>query len=458
MPTESIAPWHVKNVGSRGSGCSGVKNQPSPRPSGRTATAQLTKKATVARCSPNRRATVAEQPKDVAGTSVVYSLRIQNLGSLTKHYGAGAGTSILTKAARQIVSHLGAVGLTVQFSGRNFAGFDLTIDEPSTSYTDFEDISKSCLLDALREISTTIFSDGKNKFLAAPIFRGQISLPIERISQDGDDNANHRSRNAAGPFANAHETADAYINEMAAAVDLVRRIRNGDVILSWKQVRSLTDRQEVSHYSAYLAELSTGGRPIRPACGEMAMERLGLTSTLELETLSSSLRTPSKPRAAPIAVVISPSTIANHGWLLGHMFAKHSKNGARNFFIIVRIDGFSDVLQLKRGLDIIRSWNLKIGALISNLEPFRYEDIALIEPDFIVIPPHFLRSIPNRPENALALSAIAALGRFASERVIVQGVDSQLLARHAIDAGIEWGEGNFLAPASWGRVSACAEA
>lgn len=383
---------------------------------------------------------------------MLYALRVQNIDSLLLIFGSGAADAIHRAIEKQLLHHLYRAEAPVRFSRRKEGAYDIEVGESDVQrFGEIRDAS-AYLLAVCRGIATTPITTGTASFLAAPTVSKVAQVGEPSLCSDELERTHSRLSSTAYNHLQNYKTPEAFKADMAVAVKLVEELRHGQLIMAWQQVRSLVGKHETCHFNGALAGLSSGGSPAPLHYGETAMRRLGLASTLDLETIDQCLDGSNKPGTAPVAIEISLSTVCAHVWRLKHLLGQGANDVPARMRFVIRPDGYVDAQCIQRGLDVIRKANAEIGVIMSSDHRSFNEQIQHIRPDFLVIPSHFLRSILNRPENSLALSAIAALSQFVSPQVIIQGVDSQLLATHAINAGIGWGEGQFIAPASWTRV------
>jgi EAL domain-containing protein (putative c-di-GMP-specific phosphodiesterase class I) len=239
---------------------------------------------------------------------------------------------------------------------------------------------------------------------------------------------------------------------MGLAVEWVEDLCSDLLMMSWRQVRSLVDDRQPEHLTGRLAKLGPDGSAVTQRSAEFAMRRLGMGSILDHEVIARCLISLARELSEPVAVEISMQTLTTDFPMLEHLLNNFDEDVVRRIRLTIKSDSKDRRTEPREFIEFARRRGITFGTKIVLSNASSWLPIFQSSPDFVVIPGAIVRSAISDPDNIMALSKIGALASLVSPKVIAEGVDCALLAKHARDAGLEWGQGHFLGRTSWSRT------
>ena len=383
---------------------------------------------------------------------VLYALRLQNIDTVAFVYGDDAAQAVCRDIEACLARMLDEGGAAVRIARRESGAYDVQLNRPQNPVE--EQRFKSILFSVCKSIATTVRSNGLDRFLVCPVIAEVPLTTYEWPLTAGLAHCHAKIGATAGDSLFNYSTAEAFKSDMNAAVEWVEDLCSDLLLMSWDQVRSLTDDRSIEHLTGRLAKLATDGSAVTLRGAEIAMRRLGMANILDHEIITRCLASSSRELAAPVAVEVSTQTLSTHFPMLMHLLSNCDDQACHRIRLTIKADTNDHPTELTKLIGLARSRGIAVGTKIGLSCKAGWLRKFQSNPDFIVIPAAIVRSTISRPDNIMALSTIGALAKLVSPKIIAEGVDCALLAKNARNAGIEWGQGHFLGKTSWSRTRA----
>lgn len=381
----------------------------------------------------------------------ILAVRVQNIDAISVSFGVEAANQV----SEAVYASLHAIFDEGDFDGsvtqRACGAFDLVIEQTWTgaarldaAESVFQRLDRWC-----RDALLTIHNVGGGAILAAIALRKTQAFAGRSPAVSELDKAHAALSLGATPTSKIRLDDDTFAREMGLAVDWAEDYVGENLAFSWVPARSLQADAKIAHFHGRLCGMSSTGAVLDPARRQAAMARVGLGSALDLAVLDRAVAAAARASGPPLMVDISASTLQSSFWqislLLGTM-----KDGQRERLRIQIIPDLGGEDQyVASGIAELHRLGIKLGVEICQSAALHRNLMLSIEPEFVSIAPMFMRSVLVRPGNIEAVSTVHALARLIAPIVVMQGIDTLLLAEQARCAGVIWGEGEHLGVPSW---------
>ena len=380
-----------------------------------------------------------------------FAIRVTNINAIAEVFGEQIAKRISELVHASMIEIFDGCYFDGSVRVRDIGAFDLSIGQNwlGAAQLDAAESVIQRLGRWFRDVSLTVHEAGDAQLVAAITLLKLDSTSARQGPQLALDGAHAKLVSNEKSLFQGDHWRPAYAKEMRLAVEWMQSLVAGELQLSWIPVRSLQNSREVAYFHGQLCAISSNGMLVDTARSIHAIRQLGFDPALDIETLSRALDLASRSAGPHILIDISASTINSSFWLISQMIDAINTDKITRLLIQIIPDCFIDEKCLSKCMKILRERGIGLGIIIYGSNQMYRNSMILIQPEFISISPMFARSILGRPETMEAVWTICALARVIAPMVVLQGIDTPLLAEHARRAGIVWGEGEYLGAPSW---------
>lgn len=387
----------------------------------------------------------------LASRTAIFAVQVHNIDAIRSAFGAEAAVAV----SDAVLESLEELFLDGSFAGAVFyracGQYDLMIEENwirGAAMHAAQAVERR--LDRwMQDASVQVHAVGSARVLAVISLRRSahfVSSQATRaeLSRTHEDMARWSQR-----VAQAAPGDGVYAQEMSRAVSWVEELAEGRLALAWVPVRSLQDESEIAYCRGRLCAMSPAGAVLDPEPHRAAIARLGLSPVLDLAVLVRAAEVAATTSGPPLAVTLSASTLRASFWQIALLLDTLPADARERLRIVIVPDLAEGDPALFAAVADLRQRGVVLGVEMRGPDHLERDMMLSIRPEFIVAAPIFMRLLLARPGNREAIMTICALARLIAPMVVLQGIDTPLLAEHARRAGVYWGEGEYMGPASW---------
>lgn len=391
------------------------------------------------------------QNRNQLGVCLAFAIQVRNISKIRSIFGhelASEVSSSLEKSLEKICAEddfdgsiiVRDIGVFDLFIGQY--GFDLA--QNSAAEAVYKRLDRWC-----RDASLKIYEGGSGQFLLAVVIRQAQPIDGIKSTQSGLDCAHATLRLNSYQLFEVSLDDKAYVTEMLLAVDWVKDLKAGRLSFAWTPIRNLQDVDTIAHFHGHLCAMSSTGAVIGPERRLAAIRHLGLGSTVDLTVLSMALDIACRSPGPPLLIEMFASTLRLSFWQVSLLLSSIATFGRDRIRLQIIPDLEEYDEEVASSMMELHHHGVGLGVEICHSNALYRNMMLFTQPQFIAISPIFMRAVLARPWNMEAISTIYAIAQLIAPMVVLQGIDTVLLATNARRAGIIWGEGNYLGLPSW---------
>lgn len=379
------------------------------------------------------------------------TLNVLNIECIKNYYGIYVAQKLIECISHTLIEHCVQKGVEIYELHRDLKNFEISfaldyypVGENDLSAEYFT--SEFCL-----EASSNVFEVDDFELLAACVSICDVMRDQKGAECYGNGVSSENFRRISASLLERYYNGYSYRVDMAAAVSWVHSFHRCDFHWAWQKVDNMQDASPPLFHFGRLCGLDKNGQMINPVEAINALRRLGLGFVSDLAHLRSGISLLRDQNFTPIAIDITSSTIQLFGPFLKSIITREGCNTLNKFSILLISDHNEKSIILSDSIEFLLDYEISLGVQIGNIIDWSQEFISFLNPDFAVIPSTLVRPSLISREGVDVAATLVALAQLVAPKVIVQGIDTPLLAAHAQRAGVVWGQGGHFSLPSWQR-------